>query len=486
MSVVETLGGKPVGRLLWGNSVQGTISVAFYGVYALTNAWFVARGVGPIAFAAVTLVSPVMLVLGAVATTVGAGGASLVSRSLGAGDLRQAARATGTAFLVFWTAAIILGTAGVLLLDPLLTLLGVTDETRGYAHDYGLIVLAGSITATGFSSLVRAEGRMRFSTMLWVVPVVTQIVLDPLLIFGFDLGVRGAALGSVGGQAVSMLMSLWFFFLQRDRPYRVGLADLRPHWPTLRALVSVGAPSFLGGFGATLVVALVNNLLVAVGGAVLLSAYAICGRVGTFVLMPQLGISQGMQPLIGYDTGRGETGRADRARTLALRASVAYGTVACLLVVVFAEPVAAAFTDDPAVRDAAVGALRIIALSYPLAGVAILVSAYFQAVGRPIPSYAISTGVIIAVRVPLLLVFSLFGVLGLWISFPVAELVAAGAALAILSRLRRAEPGRRRPRGHRSWRVGLPRRAGVIGRRRRLGSRPRPSPSWHGRARGSR
>jgi putative MATE family efflux protein len=442
LSVVEALGSRPVGRLLWGNSVQSTIAVATYGVYALTNAWFVARGVGPIAFAAVTLVSPVMLILGAVATTVGAGGASLVSRSLGAGDLRQAARATGTAFLVFWTAAIVLGVLGVLLLDPLLTLLGVTDETRGYAHDYGLIVLAGSITATGFSSLVRAEGRMRFSTMLWVVPVLTQIVLDPVLIFGFDLGVRGAALGSVGGQAVSMLMSLWFFFLQRDRPYRVTLADLRPHGPTLRALVSVGAPSFLGGFGATLVVALVNNLLVLAGGAVLMSAYAICARIGTFVLMPQLGISQGMQPLIGYNTGRGLGARADRTRTLALRASVAYGTFACLLVVVFAGPVVGSFTDDPAVRSAAVGALRIIALTYPLAGVAILVSAYFQAVGRPRPSYAISTGVIIAVRVPLLLVFSLFGTLGLWISFPVAELVAAAASLAILARLSRAGPGK--------------------------------------------
>jgi Na+-driven multidrug efflux pump len=240
-------------------------------------------------------------------------------------------------------------------------------------------------------------------------------------------------------------MSLWFFFLQRDRPYRVALADLRPHGPTLRALVSVGAPSFLGGFGATLVVALVNNLLVSAGGAVLMSAYAICARIGTFVLMPQLGISQGMQPLIGYNTGRGLGARADRTRTLALRASVAYGTFACLLVVVFAGPVVGSFTDDPAVRSAAVGALRIIALSYPLAGVAILVSAYFQAVGRPGPSYAISTGVIIAVRVPLLLVFSLFSTLGLWISFPVAELVAAAASLALLARLSRAGPGKIRP-----------------------------------------
>lgn len=429
------LGTRPIGRLLWSSSFQSTISVATYGIYALTNAWFVSRGVGALAFAAVNLVAPVLMVLGAVTTTVGVGGASLVSRSLGRGDLRQAARATGTAFVVYWTTAIVITVAGLVFLDPLLTLLGATDETRGYAHEYGVVVLAGAITATGFSSLVRAEGRMRFSTMLWVVPVLCQIVLDPVLIFGFGLGVRGAALGTVGGQAVSMGMSLWFFFVQRNRPYRVTAADLRPHWPTLRRLVAVGAPSFLGGFGSTLVVALVNNLLVVLGGPVLMGAYAICARIGTFVLMPQLGISQGMQPLIGYNAGLGLTDRVDRTRTLALRASLVCGTFACAGVLVAAGPLVAVFTDDPAVRGPATGALRVLALAYPLSGIAILVSAYFQAIGRALPSYAISTGSIVVVRVPVLLVFSLFGVGWLWISFPVAELVAAAAALAILRAL---------------------------------------------------
>ncbi|WP_406277418.1 MATE family efflux transporter [Embleya sp. NBC_00896] len=432
---VARLGTRPVGRLLWSNTAQATVAVATYGIYALTNALFVSRGVGATAFAAVNIVAPVLLVLGAVSTTVGTGGASLVSRSLGAGDTRQAARATGNTFVVYWTAALLIGGLGAVALDPLLSVLGATGETHEYAHDYGLIILAGSITATGFSSLVRAEGRLRYATMLWVVPILVQITLDPVLIFGFGLGVRGAALGTVGGQAVSLGMSLWFFFGRRDRPYRITAADLRPHGPTLRQLVSVGAPSFLGRFGATLVVALANNLLMDSGGATALSAYAICVRIGTLVLMPQLGISQGMQPLIGYNAGRGLDKRVDRTRTLALRASVVYGTAACLLLLLFAGPPAGVFTDDPEVRGQAVQALRILALSYPLAGVATLVSAYFQALGRARPSYVISIGSLIAVQVPLLLAFSAFGSLWLWISFPVAEAVAAGAALGILRHL---------------------------------------------------
>ncbi|WP_230423524.1 MATE family efflux transporter [Streptomyces radicis] len=247
------LGTRPVGRLLWSTSAHTTMSVATYGVYALTNAWFVSRGVGPDALVAVNVVSPVLLILGAVSTTVGVGGASMVSRSLGAGNPRRAARAAGNTFLVYWTTAIAVTVLGLLLIDPLLTLLGARGDVRGHAHDYAVILLAGAITATGFSSLVRAEGRLRFSTLLWTLPVLCQILLDPLLIFGLGWGVRGAAVGTVGGQAVSMALSLWFFFVQRDRPYRITLADLRPHGPTLRELVAVGAPSFLAGLGNTLI-----------------------------------------------------------------------------------------------------------------------------------------------------------------------------------------------------------------------------------------
>lgn len=460
------LGTRPVGRLLVSTSAHTTMSVATFGVYALTNALFVARGVGPEALVAVNVVAPVLLVLGAVSTTVGVGGASMVSRGLGAGDPRRAARAAGNAFLVYWTSAALITVAGLLLLDPLLTLLGARGEVRGHARDFATIVLAGSITATGFSSLVRAEGRLRFSTSLWVLPVLCQIVLDPLLILGLGWGVRGAALGTVGGQAVSMGMSLWFFFLQRDRPYRIGLADLRPHGPTLRELVAVGAPSFLGGFGNTLVMLLVNSRLAALGDPADLAAYATSVRVTTFVLMPQTGIAQGIQPLVGYNVGRGLCQRAERVRVLALRATVLYGAAVCLGLLLLAEPLAAAFTDGPAsgsgtgaaTGPATVEALRVIALSYPLAGVAALIATYFQANGRARPSLVISLGSVLGVQLPVLLLLSLAGTPWLWTGFPLAALLSAAGAVAVL----------RRDGGG-----GRPRRGGGPGPR---GRRPGPSP----------
>ncbi|NUU15759.1 MATE family efflux transporter [Cellulomonas humilata] len=433
------LGERPVGRLLWHACTQTTIAVGVYGIYALTNAWFVARGVGTTAMAAVNLVAPLLLALGAVSTALGVGAASVVSRHLGAGDTSTAARAAGNAFVVFWAAAVTTTVIGLTGLEPLLRLLGAHGETLGYAREYAQIILAGAIVSTGFSSLVRAEGRMRFATMLWVVPVAVQITLDPLLIFGLDLGVRGAALGTVGGQAVSAAMSMWFFFAQRHRPYRVRRSDLRPHLPTVRTLVGIGAPSFLAGFGATLLVVVVNTSLSRVAAATTalsaLAAFAICSRIQTFVAMPQLGISQGMQPIVGYNAGRRLTARVRRARTLSLRATLVYSTVAAGSVALLAEPITAAFVDDAAVRSESADALRILAIGFAAAGVTPLVSAYFQALGRPRPSYVISVGTLLLVKIPLVLALGHTGPTGTWTGLAAGELVSAGIALLVLRRL---------------------------------------------------
>jgi putative MATE family efflux protein len=429
---VEALATGPVGRLLWHGTAQATMSVGIYGVYALTNAAFVAHGVGPTAMGAVNLVAPVLLVLGALSTTVGSGGASLVSRRLGAGDAEGAARSAGTAFTVFWAGAIAMAAAGLAGLEPLLTALGAHGEMRGYARDYAVIILASTLVGTGFSSLVRAEGRLRFATMLWVVPVLVQIALDPILIFGLDMGVRGAAVGTVAGQAVSAAMSLWFFFGRRDRPYRIRAAHLRPHRPTIRSLLAVGSPSMLAGLGATALALIVNNALAGLGAAAAVTAYAACTRIQTFATMPQLGISQGMQPIVGFNAGRGDHDRADRTRVLALRATLIYSTAAAALTALLADQLTELLLGVASPQAAT--ALRIIAAGLALSGIPPLVSAYFQAIGRPRPSYAISAGTLLAFKIPAVLAFSAIGTTGVWIGLAIGELTAAAAALALLRR----------------------------------------------------
>jgi Na+-driven multidrug efflux pump len=327
-----------------------------------------------------------------------------------------------------------------------------------------VVLLAGAVVSTGFSSLVRAEGRMRFSTLLWLIPVLVQITLDPLLIFGLHLGVRGAALGTVGGQGVSAGMGLWFFFLQKDRPYRITRADLRPHGPTVGALVGVGAPSFLAGLGATVLAALVNSSLSGHGGTTALAAYALCARLQNFVTMPQLGISQGLQPVISYNTGQRLPERVRRARTLALRATVLYSALAMAMLLLLARPLVAVFVTDQQVAATAVRALRIIAVGVAVAGVAPLVSAYFQALGRPKPSYLISIGTLVVVKAPLVLALGHTGVSGVWIALTAGQLVSAAAALALLRHIAPDGPAQGAPGPDDAAKSGQ-------------GPRPSPSPS---------
>jgi putative MATE family efflux protein len=409
-----------------------------YGIYALTNAWFVGRGVGETAMAAVNLVAPLLLVLGAVSTTVGSGGASVVSRALGAGDHRRAARATGNSFTLFWMSALATTALGLLFLEPLLTLLGAQGELRQSARAYAVVLLCGALVSTGFSSLVRAEGHMGYSTMLWLVPVVTQITLDPLLIFGFGMGVRGAALGTVGGQAVSAAMSLWFFFGRRRRPYRIGMRDLIAHGPTLRAVLGVGLPSFLAGMGVTVLTVLVNAALVSTGSVTALAAYAVCARLQTFVMMPHTGISQGLQPIVGYNTGRGLADRARRARDLALLGSLAYGLLTALALAALATPIAGLFLTDTATVATAGHALRIIAVGLAFAGIAPLVAGYAQALGRPAPAYLVSLGTLLLVKVPLIAVLSRLGTDGVWAGVAAGEAASAAVSFVLLLRLRGA------------------------------------------------
>ncbi len=431
-----TLGTAPVGRLLWTMSLQTTASVGLYGVYALTNAWFVAWGVGETALAAVNLAAPLLLIIGAVSTTVGVGGASLVSRALGAGRPDHAAAAAGNAIALFWLVALCSTVVGLLALDPLLIALGATGETLGHARSYGAIILAGAIFATGFSAIVRAEGRLAYSMLLWIVPLVVQILLDPLLIFVFHLGTAGAALGTVAGQAVSAVLAFRFFFLMRDRPYRVGAAHLRLRLGTVTEVVGIGAPSFLAGFGATLLTALINQRLALVG-AVALAAFAVVSRVQTFVMTPQIGLTQAAQPIIGFNAGRSEGGRVARTLRLSIGASLGYGTLIAAAVFLAAGPLAGAFLAPGAAHAQAVAALRVVAPGFVVAGIAPLVSGYLQALGQARGSYLISLGSILLIKVPLVLALAGVAPMGIWFALPAGEVGSCLLAVGLLAWRRR-------------------------------------------------
>lgn len=432
---VQRLGTDKVGKLLLEMSAQTTFSLLVYAIYSITDTLFLSVGVNALAAAGASIIAPVLLALGGVATIVGVGGASVVSRALGEQNVERASRTVANTFLIFWVTAAVITVLGALWIEPLVILLGATENIAPYAVEYGRIIFLGALTSTGFSAIIRADGSVRYSTAIWVIPVTANIVLCWLLIMVLHLGAAGAALATVGGQAISAGMSIYFFFFRPGRLYRIRASFFRPDWAIIGAVLLIGLPSFLKSMGASLLVIITNNLLRAAGGDSALSVYAIAGRLFAALGIPQAGIVQGMQPLIGYNFGQGRLDRVQRTVTLSLRASVAYGVLVCALCWLLPGVLIGALTAEDTIMTEGQTALRLLALSYPLGGVALLVAACFQSLGRAREALLLTLGGALLVKIPvLLLASSLWGLRGIWAAEALSELILCVVALALLRR----------------------------------------------------
>jgi len=168
---VIRLGTEKIGKLLWEMSSQTTFSLLVYAIYSITDTYFLFVEINSLAAAGASIISPVLIALGGVATIVGVGGASVVSRTLGEENLQRASRTVANTFLIFWTVAITITIFGSLFIKPIVYLLGATESIAPYAITYGRIIFLGALTSTGFSAIIRADGNIRYSTAIWVIPL---------------------------------------------------------------------------------------------------------------------------------------------------------------------------------------------------------------------------------------------------------------------------------------------------------------------------
>jgi len=444
-SKVERLGSEKVGRLLWEMSSQTTLALLVYAAYSVTDTYFLSVGINSLAAAGASIISPVLIALGGVATTVGAGGASVVSRALGERNTERASRAVANTFLIFWTAAITITIFGTIFIKPIVYLFGATESVAPYAIAYGRIIFLGAIFSTGFSTIVRADGNIRYSTAMWIIPVAANTLLCWLFIMVLGMGVSGAALATViGGQALSAGMSIYFFFFRKNRTYQIKAAYFKPDWPLIGEVILIGIPSLVKSLSAGLLVVITNNLLKTIGGDSALSVFAIAGRLFSSLHTPQTGIVQGMQPILGYNFGQKKFERVRRTIVYSLSASAVYGLLICGLCLLIPGAMIGLLSKEAAIISEGQAALRLMALAFPLGGISVMVAAYFQSVGRAGEALALTLGGILLVKLPvLLLASSLFSLTGIWISEAVSELILGTAALLMLrSRLPQADAPR--------------------------------------------
>ncbi|MCA9918091.1 MAG: hypothetical protein KC445_09070, partial [Anaerolineales bacterium] len=284
---VDRLSTEKIGKLLWEMSSQTTFSLLVYAIYSITDTYFLSVGINALAAAGASIISPVLIALGGVATTVGAGGASVVSRALGEENAEKASRTVANTYLIFGATAVSITILGALFIEPIVTILGATETIAPYAVVYGRIIFLGAITSTGFSTIIRADGNIRYSTAIWVIPVIANLLLSWLFVMVLQIGVAGAALATVAGQAISAGMAIYFFFFRPNRSYQIKAAYFKPDWPLIGEVLLIGFPSLVKNLSASLLVIVTNNLLKLVGGDTALAVYAIVSRLYASLSLPQ-------------------------------------------------------------------------------------------------------------------------------------------------------------------------------------------------------
>lgn len=413
-------------------AMAGMLAIASYN---LVDSIFIGHGVGPLGIAATSAALPLQLFVSGLAQWVAVGTSSMVARCLGAEDDESAELALGNGLFIALGLGIVTLVAGLGLMADLISAMGVDPGVAAYAKEYLGVIFWGNplvLASVLLSSAIRAEGNTRYVMWAMTVPVTVNIFLDPVLIFGLGMGMRGAALATVTGEFVMLGWCLRYYLKGR------GLVALRRirmrlRGRVVREIVSVGASEFLH-FGA---MAGANGLLMAQfsrwGTPLHIAAYAIMLEVSTIAIMLVSGLGQGMLPVVGYCYGARDHARARRGIELSLALGVAISSVAEVILLVFPATFARAFTVDAEVVRLTVWGARILQSTFALVGLQIIGAAVFQVLGFAAPAAFASTCRLVVFFVPALLILPRFwGITGVFLSYPFADVAAAAVTIGML------------------------------------------------------
>ncbi|HOO27880.1 MAG TPA: MATE family efflux transporter [Lachnospiraceae bacterium] len=421
--------------MLWKMSVPSILGVLAYNLYNIVDTIFISKGAGIDAIGGVAVSFPLFLLLSAVSSTLGNGAASVISRALGNKDPEKAEKAAANTFALFYLIAILITVTGLLFLKPLLYSMGVTEELMPYAQRYTRIILFGAVTSTGFSSLIRAEGNSRYAMYIWVIPLSVNILLDPIFIFGFRMGVTGAAAATVAAQIISAGMSIYYFYLSKKSSLRLKPEHFIPDKELLREIILIGIPSFLQMTGYSFSIILVNQILKKYGGNLYISTYGIVSKINTFLLIPVMGLVQGLQPVIGYNKGADRPDRIKEALKKASAAAGGYGLAAYGVIMLFSSQLLQIFTSDSVVIGRGAVILQIVNIGIVCTALQYIQSVYFQAIGKKLLSLLVVLSNQVICFIPALLFLSgRYGLTGVWYAFPVSSVLALLISTVVLFR----------------------------------------------------
>lgn len=418
---------KPIPKLILNYSAVTFCALFFNELYNIADTLFVSKGVGDNAMGGVSIIFPFMLIQGAVSQTVGAGAASIVSRLLGKKEYEKAGNTTANAMCIFYITALAITVSGLIFINPLLKLFGATEDILPYAKDYFTIILLGNVFSTGFSSIIRAEGRMVYSLLIWLIPTAINIALDGLFVYGLDMGVKGAALATVICYFSSFLMSVIFFKRLSVQSFK----NISIRINTIREIITLGIPMLLQLGGVSLLFLLINKALALKGGTAYLNAFAYASKMITFAIVPYNAISTAVSPIISYNLGASKKDRVKKSFNFSLMLCEIYSVAGILIAVAVSESLIKIFTSDSNIISLGSKILKTVSPALLFLPAVLLTGSYFQATGKKSAAF-LSNGLILifaCVFIPLFTAKT--DTMGIFNAIPVSCLLSAAVSIIL-------------------------------------------------------
>ena len=431
MSQEVDLGREPVGHLLFILAVPAITSQVVNALYNMVDRMYIGHipEVGSAALTGVGVCFPIIMIISAFAYLFGMGGAPRASIFMGKKDNDTAEKILGNCTTSLMIIAVLLTVLVLIFQEPLLYLFGASENTIGYAMDYMTIYAIGTIfvqLTLGLNAFISAQGFSKISMLTVVIGAVANIVLDPIFIFGLNMGVQGAAVATVMSQALSAIWAFWFLS-GKNTILKLKRENLKINFHILLPCIALGVAPFAMQATESVLVLCFNSSLLKYGGDLAVGAMTILSSVMQFAMLPLQGLTQGGQPIISYNYGAKQGDRVQKAFKLQTISCFSYSSFIWLLIMIFPSLFVAIFTSDPQLTEITIWALRIYMAGVLLMGIQISCQQTFIAFGNSKKSAFLAVFRKILVLIPLIYILPMFisdQVFAVFLAEPIADTIA--------------------------------------------------------------
>lgn len=401
----------------------------------MVDSIFIGQGVGALAISGLAITFPLMNLSAAFGAAVGVGASTFISVKLGQKDYRTATHILGNTMTLNVITGLTVGLTCLLFLNSILRFFGASDQTISYARDYMVIILLGNVITHmyfGLNAVLRAAGKPRHAMYATIFTVVLNTILDPLFIWTFNLGIRGAAYATVLAQSVALVWQLSVFSNKKELLHFTK-GTFRPAANIIRNIIAIGLSPFSMNVCACIVVIFINNSMVKYGGDLAVGAYGIANKVAFIFVMINMGVNQGMQPIAGYNYGSQQLDRMMKVLKYAIIVATIIMTTGFLIAMFLPSQCARLFTTDQTLIELSAKGIRYTMVMFPVVGYQMVISNFFQSIGKAKISILLSLSRQLLILLPLIVVLPpIFGINGVWAAMPASDFLAAVMAAWIM------------------------------------------------------